>query len=90
MTSIAQNRRHPDWPTDPTLRVLRADTPDRQPIGAILNYPCHGTVMNRDNLMISADYPGATVRTVQKVIGEDVPVLFINGAFANINPVWTE
>jgi hypothetical protein len=30
------------------------------------------------------------VRTVQKVMGRDVPVLFINGAFANINPVWTE
>ena len=90
VSSVSQNRRHPDWPTDPTLKVLRADTPERQPIGAILNYPCHGTVMNADNLMISADYPGSTVRTVQRVIGEDVPILFINGAFGNINPVWTE
>ena len=90
VSSVGQNRRHPDWPTDPALKVLRADTAKRQPIGAILNYPCHGTVMNADNLMISADYLGATVRTVQKVIGKDVPVLFINGAFGNINPVWTE
>lgn len=89
VTSVGQNRRRPDWPTNPILKVLRADTFARQPIGAILNYPCHGTVMNRDNLLLSADYPGAVVRTVQKVIGKHVPILFVNGAFANINPVWT-
>jgi len=72
VTSIAQNRRHPDWAADATLKVLRADIPNRPPIRAILNYACHGTVMNRHNLMISADYRGTVMRTVQRVIGEDV------------------
>lgn len=87
--SVSQNRRHPDWPIQTRLTVLLADSPEPMapPVAALINFACHATVMNFDNLLISADYPGYAVRTVQKVL-PDLPCLFLNGACGNVNPVW--
>ena len=89
--SVSQNRRHPDWPVQTRLTVLLADSPApmEPPVAAIINFACHATVMNFDNLLISADYPGYAVRTVQKVL-PGLPCLFLNGACGNVNPVWVQ
>ncbi|MEX2246422.1 MAG: neutral/alkaline non-lysosomal ceramidase N-terminal domain-containing protein [Dehalococcoidia bacterium] len=88
--SVSQNRRHPDWLIDDALRVLLFDDPDgAAPVASVVNFACHATVLYRTNLEISADYPGAVTRTVKGVVG-DTPVLFLNGACANVNPSWTE
>lgn len=83
---VAQNRRFPDGPTDPVLRVIRIDADDGEPIAALVNFTCHPTVMNYDNLQITADYPGQVYRTVRSALGVDLPILFLNGACADINP----
>lgn len=83
---VAQNRRFPDGPTDPVLRAIRIDADDGALIVALINFTCHPTVMNFDNLQITADYPGQVYRTVRSVLGTDVPILFLNGACADINP----
>ncbi len=89
--SVSQNRRHPDWPIDSDLRLLLFDSPDplEGPVAAVISFACHATVMNFDNLLISADYPGYAVATVQKVL-PGLPCLFLNGACGNVNPIWME
>lgn len=89
--SVAQNRRHPDWPTDPSLLVLLLDDPDplRPPIAAAVNFACHATVLYHTNLLLSADYPGHAVRTVEQVF-PGIGAAFFNGACGNVNPNWIE
>jgi hypothetical protein len=88
LESIAQNRRHPDWPLDHRLDVLAADTPDGRNIATIARYACHPTTMERDNLEYSADYPGEACRVIEQVIGGGARALYFNGACGNINPAW--
>jgi neutral ceramidase len=83
---VAQNRRFPDGPTDPSLHALRIDADDGEPIAALVRYTCHPTVMNFDNLQITADYPGVVYRVVKSALGTAAPVLFANGACGDINP----
>ena len=87
LTSIAQNRRHPDWPIDTRLDVLAADTLAGSNIATVARYACHPTTMERDNLEISADYPGEACRVVEQVIGGGTAAYF-NGCCGNINPAW--
>jgi hypothetical protein len=89
--SVSQNRRDPEGPYDPALRVLLFDAPDPHDgaIAAIVNFACHATVLFSTNMQISADYAGHAVRTVQQIIG-DAPVLFLNGACGDVNPAWIE
>ena len=87
--SVQQNRRHPDWPIDPTLFVLLLDDPDplQPPIASTINFACHATVLYHTNYLISADYPGYAMRTVQQLL-PGIGVQFLNGACGNVNPAW--
>ncbi|MGH2461648.1 MAG: neutral/alkaline non-lysosomal ceramidase N-terminal domain-containing protein, partial [Chloroflexota bacterium] len=86
LEGVAQNRRFPDGPTDPILHALRVDAEDGEPIAALVRYTCHPTVMNFDNLEITADYPGQVYRVAKGILGTSAPVLFVNGACGDINP----
>jgi len=89
--SVSQNRRDPSWPVDTSLRLLLADSPEpsEPPLAAVINFACHATVLFQTNLLISGDYPGHAVRTFQKLL-PDTACLFLQGACANVNPVWME
>ncbi len=91
--TVSMNRRHPDWPIDPVLRLLLIDGEDparsgqaARPIASLLNFACHATVLNAANLLLSAEFPGAACRLVQEHTG--APCLYLNGACANVNPLW--
>ena len=88
LTSIGQNRRHPEWPIDHRLDVLAADTREGRNIATIARYACHPTTMERDNLDISAEWPGEACRVIEQVIGGDATGIYVNGACGNINPTW--
>lgn len=88
LTSIAQNRRDPAGPIDSRLDVLAADTPEGVNVATLARYACHATTLERDNLDITAEYPGAACRVIEQVVGGDTTGLFFNGACANINPAW--
>lgn len=88
LTSIALDRRDPASPVDHRLDVLAADSPDGANIATLARYACHATTLERDNLDITADYPGEACRTIEAVIGGGATALFFNGACANINPAW--
>ncbi len=85
---ISQNRRDPAWPIDNRLDVLAFDTPDARNLATLARYSCHPTVMTGDNLLISADYPGAACATIESVVGDGARALYFNGCCANINPSW--
>ena len=89
--SVSQNRRDPSWPIDTALRLLLVDSPERgkPPLAAVINFACHATILFQTNLLISADYPGCAVRTFQKLL-PDTACLFLQGACADVNPVWME
>ncbi len=55
------------------------------PIATWINYACHPVVLGPENLLISADYPGATQRFIEKKMGG--MVLFSNGCCGNLNPI---
>lgn len=83
--TVSQNRRHPDWPVDPALRVLLVDGEDG-PVASLLSFACHGTVLDATNLMLSAEFPGVACRLVQEQT--NAPVVYLNGACGDVNPVW--
>jgi hypothetical protein len=89
--SVSQNRRDPAGPFDDALRVLLFDALDPRdgPIASVVNFACHPTVLYGTNMLISADYPGHALRTVQSVLG-GAPSLFLNGACGDVNPAWIE
>jgi hypothetical protein len=88
--TVSQNRRHPDGPTDDRLQVILFDDvePHGPPIGGIVNFACHSTVLYHTNMHISADYAGHAVRSAQQLVG--APMLFLNGACGDVNPSWIE
>jgi len=78
---------NPDGPVDRRIGLIRLEKTNGAPLALISNYPIHGTVMNADNLEISADVPGLISEYVEEKVG--VPLLFINGAAGNLAPVYS-
>jgi hypothetical protein len=83
--TISMNRRHPEWATDPVMRVLLVDGEDG-PIASVVNFACHATVLSGANLMLSGEFPGAASRLLLEQTG--APCVYLNGACGDVNPVW--
>lgn len=83
--TVSQNRRHPEGPIESAGTVLLASD-DRGTIATVVSYACHATVLEYDNLLFSADFPGATNRLVERELGG--VSLYLQGACGDINPVW--
>ena len=85
--TISQNRRDPDGPIDTTARVLFAqDEQSDEVLASIVNYSCHATVLEHDNLAISPDFPGAMVEALEQAVGGRA--VYLQGCAGSINPVW--
>lgn len=74
----------PEGPNDPQVGVIYAEDLEGNLLGVIVNFTCHPTCIERENQMVSSDYPGFISKTVQAVKGDNVVVLFTNGAEGNI------
>ena len=89
ITTVSQNRRDPDGPIERVARVLLAERLDDQggpAVATLVNYACHSTVFEHDNLHWSADWPGAMARSIERAVGGTA--IYLQGAAGNINPVW--
>ena len=87
VSTISQNRRDPDGPIQTVATVLLAAPPGNGPATAsLVNYACHSTVLEADNLMFSADFPGAMCRVLEATLGGTA--IYLQGAAGDINPVW--
>ncbi|HMJ63540.1 MAG TPA: neutral/alkaline non-lysosomal ceramidase N-terminal domain-containing protein [Bryobacteraceae bacterium] len=83
---IAVNRRTSDGqPVDPAAGVILVEDVAGRPSAIAINFACHTTVLGPNTLEISADFPYYTTRYLQSVLGDDVEVLFFNGAEGDIS-----
>jgi len=87
VSTISQNRRDPQGPIETRAKVLLA-APEGAgaPVATLVNYACHATVLERDNYLYTADYPGATTAFLERTLGG--VAVFLQGAAGDINPVW--
>jgi hypothetical protein len=75
---------NPQGPTDPEVGILRVDDSSGGPLAVLVNYACHPVVLGTQSNVISADWPGAMRRTIEKSVSGKV--LYLQGAGADINP----
>jgi hypothetical protein len=87
VTTISQNRRHPDGPIETEAVVLLVAPEGNGPaVATVVNYACHSTVLEADNLHFSADFPGAMARLLERSVGG--VGIYLQGAAGDINPAW--
>jgi neutral ceramidase len=78
------NRRHPRQEMKYNLSTFKVSE-DERICASIINYACHGTTLNRENRLISAEYPGYLIRRVEKAL-EPHFSMYLNGPCGDINP----
>ncbi len=85
---VGSNRHDPSGPTDPEVPVLVARSlASGQPLGCMVAYGMHPTVLHEDSTLLTADFPGFTRRWLRaNVLPEACPVLYHLGAAGNQSP----
>ena len=76
--------RNYDGPVDRTVRVIRFDDLQEQPVATLVHYACHPTTMAWQCQYATPDYPGMAKKLVEEQIGGTC--LFLQGATGNIGP----
>ena len=83
---IGTDRNNPSSPGDGRLSVLQFETADGTH-ALIYSIACHPTVLNAENTLVSADFPGAASRAL-----EQSPVqfaMFLNGSAGDVSTRFT-
>jgi len=70
---------------DPDITVVRIEKLDGEPLALISNFGCHASVALMSNL-ISGDFPGEAMSSLEAVYNESCIVLCTNGAAADVDP----
>ena len=79
-------KRIPTHPVDPRVSVLRIDDDAGKPRALLVHYACHAVVLGAQNVLISADYPGAMADRIEEELGPDCMGVFLQGAAGDIDP----
>jgi len=74
---------------DPELTVLKVTDAQDNLLALLLNFSAHGTILGGDNMLISAEWPGAMERYLEQQFPGCVAA-FINGAQGDQSPVAPE
>ena len=56
-------------------------------VGVLVNFTMHATVLDERNYLYSRDFPGYLVDRLMKELPGEPVVMFVNGAFGNINQI---
>ncbi|TFF90761.1 MAG: hypothetical protein EU548_01350 [Promethearchaeota archaeon] len=90
---VILNRREPsdldilDYPLT-VIKITGGNLEDDRSMGVIVSYACHGTVLPRENTLITADYVGYLINSLKEKIGNPkTEVLYFNGPCGEINPL---
>ncbi len=78
-----------EGPMDPEVGVCCIQDVNMKPLAFLLHYTCHpvNAYGNSETfLAASADWPGAWAREMQRMFGDDIVPLVVNGCCGNINP----
>ncbi|MCL1812912.1 MAG: neutral/alkaline non-lysosomal ceramidase N-terminal domain-containing protein [Treponema sp.] len=85
---IGMNRRRADIPCDTSLFTMEFNRLDQKKI-LLYNLCCHPTVLSSENLLLSADFPGAVAEKLEGVPGGYDMVVFINGSAGDMSTRFT-
>ncbi len=78
-------------PNDPELNSIILFDNENNPVGALANFPCHLTSLERNNTKFSADFPYyAEENLKEKLVSDDFIMLYLNGACGNLCQVDVE
>ncbi|MDO8542954.1 MAG: neutral/alkaline non-lysosomal ceramidase N-terminal domain-containing protein [Opitutaceae bacterium] len=85
---VGSNRHDPRGPADPEVPVLVArSVKTRQPLGCMVVYAMHPTVLHEDSTVISGDFPHFTRSFLRRgALPAGCPILYHNGASGNQSP----
>lgn len=67
---------------DPDLNVLRLVGKDGKAVATVVNWSCHPEVLGRENMLITADYPGPLCARVEEKTGG--ACVFLNGMIGGL------
>ncbi|AEI49500.1 neutral/alkaline non-lysosomal ceramidase N-terminal domain-containing protein [Runella slithyformis] len=82
-TARVRNRAFEDGTIDPYLRTIQFIRQDGQK-ALLCSYAAHSTITSSDNIVLSRDYPGVLVDSLEK--GEANFALFMSGAVGSMGP----
>lgn len=82
--TVGKNRRVSGGITDPSIPIVRFDAMDGHVHAILLSYACHPVTLGADNYLITADYPGYTVRALEAVY-PGAHLQFVTGCGGQIN-----
>ncbi len=86
-TGVGGNRLSSGGLTDPECGILMLrDTDSRQPLGLVMIYGMHPTVLHEDSTLVSADFPYYTRLHIQEHLGSSLPVLYHTAPAGNQSP----
>ena len=69
---------------DPTIGLIRFESRQGEPLGAIFNFNCHPAVLINDKY-VSPDYVGTARQHVEEAIG-GAPAMFVQGFCGDVHP----
>ena len=95
-TQIGFNRRHfdghdismapnPSGATLPWVDVLLIEKSQGKPLAILFSHAAHPVIVHGASTLITADYPGFAVKTLENEIGTETLYMFAQGCSANIN-----
>lgn len=79
LEGLNRNRRG-DPAVDKELTVTRVDLLNGKPLAVMVNWTGHPTIMDEDDMWVSAGWPGYLQRELEDWIGADVIAMYYNGA----------
>ncbi len=86
---LGRNRNDPEKGlADHEVLLLRVDDLAGEPLCVMMNYGCHPTVLGYQNLLFSADYPGAA-RATLRCIYPRTACMYTNGASGDVSTRFT-
>ena len=75
---------NPDGPIDYEVGVLRIDDLNRRPMGILVNFASHPSIMGGNNLLYSGDYVSYVQSVIEKVYDQEVKAMFCTGAGGDV------
>jgi len=87
--AVGAHRGDLNSPVDEQLTRLDVVGDDEQPLAVVWHYACHATVLAADNTLVSPDLPGEVRAWLRDRYGATMPVLYLNGAAADVSTRFT-
>lgn len=86
---LGTNRNNPEGYYDPTVNILKIENSANKVIGVLAHYACHPTILNHENYLITADFPGYFCRQIETFYPES-KAIFLQGSAGNISTRYTK